>query len=399
VKSANQNKPIYLDHAAFTPICMESLRTMLTFSSKYYSNPSSIHSPGRFAKQHLEKFRAQVASIISAQPEEIIFTGSGTEADNLAMLGFARANKQFGKHIIVSQIEHKAVLESAKTLETEGFEVSILPVDQHGMVDVKKCLGLIRADTILISIMYANNEIGTTQPIKKLAKELLHIKRDGLPVLHTDACQAVGALSINVDELGVDMMCINSSKIYGPKGVGMLYARRGFKLQPIIVGGSQENGLRAGTENLAGIAGFSRALEIAENSRERECKRLKNLRDYFINALGNNISDIKLNGHPSRRLAGNVHISVSNVEGEAMLLMLDEANIYASTGSACTSQNLQPSHVLLAIKQEPQLIHGSIRFSLGRGTTKEDIDKVVNIFTKIVAKLRRSSALTIKHYV
>lgn len=371
---------------------------MLAYTDSRYANASSIHESGRKANQALYSLRKRVAKVIGSRPSEVIFTGSGTESDNLAILGFARANRQHGNHIIVSAIEHKAILEPAKQLQKEGFDVTILPVDKQGSVSVADCLEAIRHNTTLISVMYANNEIGTIQPIKELAKELQSLKMDRLPVLHSDACQATGMLSINVNNLGVDMMSLNSSKIYGPKGIGMLYIRDGLKLQPIIHGGSQEGGLRAGTENLASIAGFVQALEIAESKRNDEVSRLMKLNRYFCESLLSSVDDIKLNGHPENRLVNNLHFSIKDIEGESMLLMLDHHGIAASTGSACTAHDLKPSHVLMAIGQSNEIVHSSIRFTMGRGTTMQQVNKVLQVFPDIIKKLRKSSVLTTYGY-
>jgi len=395
VKSVKNTKTIYFDHAATTPLDPEVLGKMLPYFSGEYTNPSSMHASGRRAAAVMKKARSEVAKVLHALPEEIIFTGSGTESDNAALFGVARANHAKGNHIIISAIEHKAILESARRLEKEGFSVTMLHVDGLGTIDIEECLRHITPQTILISVMYANNEIGTIEPIKELATALeKHRGTNTFPLLHTDACQAAGALSLNVKELGVDLMSLNGSKIYGPKGVGILYKKKGIKIEPLIVGGEQEMNLRAGTESLPLIVGCTEALRRADEDREDESKRLMKLRDYFIEQLFKKIPNVILNGHPHRRLPNNIHISIPHIEGESILLMLDTHGIEASTGSACSALDLKPSHVLLALGQSADLAHGSIRFSLGRSTTKAEIDEVLNIFPGIVSYLSSISALT-----
>jgi len=387
---------IYLDYAATTPMDKDVLELVHKTNILEYGNPGSLHKPGRLAKKQIEKARAEIAGHLKSDPNEIIFTGSGTEADNLAILGVARANKHYGKHIIISAIEHKAVLESALRLENDGFEVSYAPVDKNGILDIAKFKKLLRKDTILVSVMYANNEIGTIEPIREIAKTLLSLKQKaGYPLLHTDACQAAGTLSLDVKELGVDLLTINGSKIYGPKGVGCLYLKHGVNLEPQIVGGDQEWHKRAGTENVSLIVGIAKALDIATNKQQLENERLRKLRDYFINKIQKTIPQARLNGHPTKRLPNNINFSFAGIEGESLVLLLDQANIYCSTGSACSSLDLSPSHVLLAIGLTPELAHGSLRITLGRDTTKSDLDKVLVKLTKIVNDLRKISAIKI----
>lgn len=393
--SAGSDRAIYLDHASSTAIDPEVLRKMLPYFSSEYSNPSSMHKSGRKAGQALRKARADVAGILNAAPSEIIFTGSGTESDNMALIGAARAYRSQGNHIVISSIEHKAVLEAAKLLEKEGFYVSIVPVDEKGKVDVKECMKLVRETTIIVSIMLANNEIGTIEPIKEIACAIKEFRKNRpFPLLHTDACQAAGSLSLDVKELGIDLMTLNGAKIYGPKGIGILYKKTVVMIAPLIVGGEQEMNLRAGTENLPLIVGFAEALKKVEAKRKGESERLSKLRDYFIAQLLEKIPGAILNGHPTERLPNNVHISIPYVEGESMLLMLDTYGIEASTGSACSALDLKPSHVLLAIGQSSEFAHGSIRFSLGRTTTQREIDLVMEVFPRIVEELRKISALT-----
>ncbi len=409
--SAAYAKTIYLDYAATSPTDPEVLEKMLPYFSSRYGNPSSLYQSGRRAKRAIELAREDTAKILGCSPEEIIFTGSGTESDNLAVVGAARALRARGSHLIVSAIEHKAVLESARELEREGFTVTYFPVDRLGRVDPKKLAAAIRPDTVLVSVMYANNEIGTIEPIKEIAEAIRKKKKieagpdvafapalsGGFsPLLHTDACQAAGYLSLSVKELEVDLMTLNGSKIYGPKGVGALYVRKGVKISPLILGGEQESGLRAGTESVPLIAGFAEALKKASESREAETKRLAPLRDYLAKRLKEEIPDLIINGDPENRLPNNLHVSVPNIEGESMLLLLDNYGIEASTGSACSARDLRPSHVLLAVGQDAGLAHGSIRFSLGKYTTREQLDYVILIFPEIVRKLKEASALSVK---
>lgn len=388
----------YLDYAATTTIDKEVLEVIHKINLSVYGNPGSLHTLGRLAKKYIEEARSSVANIIGSGPDEIIFTGSGTEADNLAILGVARAHKHHGKHIIISAIEHKAVLESALRLEKEGFEVSYAPVDKNGILDIKKFKKMLRRDTVLVSVMYANNEIGTIQPIKEIAKILKQFKlkqKTGYPLFHTDACQAAGVLSLGVKDLGVDLLTINGSKIYGPKGVGCLYVKNGVNLESQIVGGGQENNKRAGTENVSLIIGMAKALEIVVGKQQKENNRLLLLRDYCIDKIQKSIPQAFLNGHPTKRLPNNINFSFAGIEGESLVLLLDQEKIYCSTGSACSSLDLSPSHVLLAIGSTPELAHGSLRLTLGRDTTKIDIDTAVRSLIKIVANLRKISTINI----
>ena len=389
------DKTVYLDYAAATPIDPEVLQTMLPYWDKRYGNASSMHESGRRAKGAIDGARAAVAEVLHCEPQEIIFTGSGTESDNAALLGAARAARARGNHIIISAIEHKAVLESAQQLKNEGFDVSILPVDAHGTINIEKCLQLVTDKTVLVSVMYANNEIGTIEPIQKLSAALRERRAGSLfPYLHTDACQAAGFSTLNVAQLGVDLMTLNGSKIYGPRGIGALYKKKGVSLVPLIVGGEQEQHLRAGTESVPLIVGFAAALTKAERLRAEESARLGALRDFFIDRLLKKIPQAMLNGHPTDRLPNNIHISVPHIEGESILLMLDQYRVEASTGSACSAYDLQPSHVLLALGQNAELAHGSIRFTLGRNNTKEELEYVLSVFPGIVERLTSLSALT-----
>lgn len=386
---------VYLDYAATTPMDPRVLEIMLPYFSNRYGNASSMYTSGRRAAHAIADAKNTVAQVLGCGPEEIIFTGSGTESDNFALLGALRANRAHGKHIIISAIEHKAVLESAKQLEREGFEVSIAPVLRNGLVNLEALTQLLRDDTILVSVMYANNEIGTIEPIAEISALLK--KHRGLkqfPLLHTDACQAAGFLSLSVQELGVDLMTLNGSKIYGPKGIGLLYKRNGIRIEPLIVGGEQEGGLRAGTESVPLIVGCAEALRLADDAREEESARLAGLRDYFIKRMQEKVPEAELNGHPSRRLPNNAHFSFPHIEGESILLMLDRVGVEASTGSACSARDLRPSHVLLSLGQDAELAHGSIRFSLGRYTTREELEYCLSVLPGIVRRLNSLSALT-----
>ncbi|TSC96873.1 MAG: cysteine desulfurase [Parcubacteria group bacterium Athens0714_26] len=389
-------KKVYLDYAAATYIDPRVLKKMEPYLEGFFGNPSSLHAAGREARMVMENARREVADILGAVKDEIIFTGSGTESDNLAILGVAENYKKKGKHIIVSKIEHKAVLEPAKKLESQGFEVTYLDVDKNGLVKISELKKFLRKDTILVSIMYANNEIGIIQPIGEIAEVIKNFREkfnSEFPLFHSDACQAAGALNLKVKNLGVDLMTFNGSKIYGPKGVGCLYVSKNVELKPLIIGGGQENNLRAGTENAAFITGFAEALKLADKLKEKENPRLKNLRDYFIGKVLRIISHSYLNGDPMKRLPNNINISIVGIEGEALLLMLDKYGIFASTGSACVSRSLEPSHVLLAIGVSPELAHGSLRVTLGRKTTRKDLDYTLKILGVVVKKLRAISSI------
>jgi cysteine desulfurase len=384
-------KEIYLDYAAATPTDPRVLEAMQFFMTEKFGNASGLYARGRNARMAIEESREKISAILGCFPEEIYFTGGGTESDNMAILGSARANSSKGKHIIISAIEHHAVLYAAKKLEKEGFELEFVPVDGNGIVNIEKLTKLIRNDTILISVMYANNEIGTIQPIKEIGK----IAKDKGIIFHTDACQAASLLSLKVDELGVDLMTVNGSKIYGPQGIGILFKRKSVKIEPILYGGGQESGVRSGTENLAGIVGLAKALEIADKEKSEETKRLQIMRDYLIEKILQNVPKTRLNGDEVKRLASNAHFSILDIEGEALLLYLDKEGIAASTGSACTAGDLRPSHVILALGLSYEAAHGSLRLSMGRFTTKADLDKVIAILPGIVKKLRAMSPLNL----
>jgi len=381
-------KEIYLDNAATTRIDPEVLKAMMPFLGERYGNPSSMHDKGMEARSAVEKARESVGRILNCRPDEIIFTGSGTESDNMAIFGYARKNRKKGKHIITTSIEHHAVLDVFHKLGEEGFDITILDVDMEGIVHPETLKSAMRNDTILVSVIYANNEIGTVQDIKELAR----ITHEGGAVFHTDACQAANYLSTDVKELDVDMMTLNGSKIYGPKGIGMLYKRKDIMIEPIIFGGGQEQKLRSGTENVANIVGFAKALEMVSKGKQEEIAHSEVLRDRLIKGLLT-IHDTRLNGHPVKRLPNNVNISFLNVEGESLLLLLNEESIYASTGSACSSDSLEPSHVIVALGLPLELGHSSIRFSLGKETAGEDITHVLQTVPPIVARLRAMSPL------
>ncbi len=379
----------YLDYAATTPTHPEVVAAMLPYFTEAFGNPSSIHSHGQEAKQALEEARDKVAALIGAESEEVIFTGSGTEADNFALKGVAYANESRGNHIITSTIEHHAVSETAKFLERRGFRVTCLPVDEYGLVDPDDVRKAITDKTILISLMQANNEVGTIEPVAEIGR----IAREAGVYLHTDAVQTVGHIPVDVNELRVDLLSMSAHKFYGPKGVGALYIRKGTKLVPFIHGGEQESGWRASTHNIPGIVGLGRAAELAQQEMADEAERVTNLRDRLIDGLRERLDHIRLNGHPTNRLPNNVSVTVDFVEGESVLLNLDLEGISASTGSACSSSSLEPSHVLLAMGLLQEQAHCSLRFSLGKWTSEEDIDRVLEVMPKVVAKLRAMSPL------
>lgn len=394
-------KTIYLDNAASTSLRAEVLAVMLPSLQNQYANPSSIHHQGRIAHDALQGARSSVAKNLKTKTSEIIFTSGGTEANNLAVFGVARAHavrKNSGDiaehrpHILISSIEHPSILEAGVALTGEGFDVEYIPVNQYGKISVNDVLSRVNQHTVLISVMLANNEIGTIEPIAELSKALKEKFNENVrPLFHTDACQATGQICIIPETLGVDLMTLNSSKIFGPKGVGMLYIREGVTLSPLLVGGTQELGQRAGTENVPSIIGFAYALSLALAEEEVRSKNLIELRDTFIMKLKKEIPEMSLNGHPIERLPNNIHISVPHVEGESIILMLDTYGICAGTGSACNADNLLPSHVLRAIGQTPEIIHGSVRFSLGHDTTTEDLEYTVNALAICVKKLKAMS--------
>ena len=382
-------KRIYLDHAATTPTDPEVVKAMLPYFADSFGNPSSVYSYGQEAKGAVEEARTSVAALIGARSEEIVFTSGGTEADNFALKGVAFANEDKGKHIITTAIEHHAVLEVCKFLEKRGFRITYLPVDKYGLVDPDGVKKAITAKTVLISVMHASNEIGTIEPIEGIGR----IAEEAGICFHSDAVQTVGHIPVDVNALGVNLLSISAHKLYGPKGVGALYVRKGTRLVPLMQGGEQERRRRPGTENVPGMVGLGKAAEIAGQQMSREAKRLRHLRDRLIKGLLETMEHIRLNGHPERRLPNNVNVSVDFVEGESVLLNLDLEGICASTGSACSSSSLKPSHALLALGLSPELAHGSLRFSLGRENTEEDVKRVLEVLPRIVAKLRAMSPL------
>lgn len=381
-------KYVYFDNAATTRTDERVVKAMLPYFTEDYGNPGSMHQKGLNALQVVHKARKEIAQIIGASTDEIIFTGSGTESNNLAILGFARKNKTKGKHIIISNIEHPAVKNTARHLIDEGFTVTEVAVDKNGIINLNDFRNAIQNDTILASIIYANNEIGVVQNISEISK-ICHEKN---VKLHTDACQAANYLDIDVNNLNIDMMTLNGSKINGPKGVGVLYCRKPIKLEPLIYGGGQENNIRSGTENVPSIVGFAKALEIVTNEKEANTKRMKVLQKKLIDGLLK-IPETRLNGDRDKRLPNNVNISFLNIEGEAMLLMMNEMGIAASTGSACSAHDLEPSPVIMALGVTHEIAHGSIRFSLGDESTESDVDYVLEKIPIIVKTLRDMSPM------
>ena len=380
---------IYLDNAATTAVSPEVLTAMLPYFTECYGNPSSIHSTGRDAHKAVDAARRQVAAAINADPSEIYFTAGGSESDNWAIKGTAFAKRDKGNHIITTAIEHHAVLHTCQWLEKQGFEVTYLPVDENGLVSVEDVEKAITDKTILISVMAANNEIGTIEPIAEIGA----LARSRGILFHTDAVQAVGAIPLDVKAMNIDMLSMSGHKFHGPKGIGALYIRKGVKIDQYLHGGAQERGQRAGTENLAGIVGMGKAIEIATQHLEENAARLTVLRDKLIDGILAEIPDVRLNGHRTQRLPNNVNVSVRYVEGEALLLRLDLAGIAGSSGSACTSGSLDPSHVLLAIGLPHEIAHGSLRLSLGTDTTEAEIDEVLDKLPGIVKNLRDMSPL------
>ena len=383
-------RQVYLDYSATTPVKKEVLDEMLPYFTEKFGNPSSLYGIGLNAKSDLNQARAKVAKLIGADEREIYFTSCGTEADNWAVIGTARAKKTKGNHIITSKIEHHALLHSCEFLEKEGFEVTYLDVDSRGLISLEQLEQAITDKTILISIMFANNEVGTIQPVKEIAEIA---KKHGV-WFHTDAVQALGNVPINVHDLGIDMMSMSAHKIYGPKGVGALYVKKGVVIPSFMNGGAQESKRRAGTENMAGIMGFAKAAELAETNLKEHIKRISDLRNYFVKEITSRIEEIDINGDMEHRLPGNINITFNYAEGEALLLYMDARGIAASTGSACSSASFTPSHVLRALGLPLEKIYSSIRFTVGDFTTKEDLDYAIEEIVMIVEKLRGFSAFS-----
>ncbi|MCL2397005.1 MAG: cysteine desulfurase NifS [Defluviitaleaceae bacterium] len=394
----NQRDVIYLDNAATTQVRPEVVDAMIEYLSKDYANPSGIYAASASAKAAVDAAREKIAVAIGATyGNEIYFTGSGTESINWAIKSTAQAAKGRGRHIITTAVEHHAVLHTCQFLEKNGFDVTYLPVDEYGMISVDKLEAAIRPDTILVTVMMANNEVGTIMPIAKIGAVLAEINtkrdKDAKILFHTDAIQAVGHIPVDVNALGVDLLSVSAHKLYGPKGVGALYVRRGIKLPAFIHGGGQERGRRAGTENVAGIVGFGAATQLACAEMAEEALRHTQMRDDLIGKILASVPHSHLNGHPISRLPGNINITFEFIEGEGMLLLLDARGIAASSGSACTSGSLDPSHVLLAMGLSHELAHGSLRLSFGRYTTTEDLDKLMEALPPIVERLRNMSPL------
>jgi cysteine desulfurase len=389
-------KKIYMDHAATTPVDPEVLKAMMPYFTEHFGNASSFHSYGRDAKTAIENARDNVGKVIGAESKEIIFTAGGTESDNLAIKGVVYSQLKKRKidkaHIITSSIEHPAVINTCKFLETQEHKVTYLPVDKFGLINIDELSDNIQKNTVLITIMHANNEIGTIEPVNEIGT----IAHENEIVFHTDAVQTFGKIPIDVEKMNIDLLAISSHKIYGPKGIGALYVKKGLKLEPFVHGGGQEKGLRSSTENIPGIVGLGKASELADDRMESESGRLIKFRDRIINNVLNNIEEAYLNGHPTQRLPHNVHFWFKAIEGESIILSLDELGIAASTGSACSTSKLEPSYVLLAIGLKAYEAHGSLRLSLGKDNTENDVDYLLENLPKLVGRLRSMSPLWVK---
>ncbi|MDG3547451.1 cysteine desulfurase NifS [Methanobacterium formicicum] len=379
----------YMDHSATSPVNPEVLKEMLPYFTESFGNASTLYALGREARTAMEKAREQVASLIGAQPEEVYFTSGGTESDNIAIKGTASKLKNKGNHIITSDIEHPAVEETCKYLEKNGYQVTYLPVGEEGIVKVSDVEAAITPETILITVMHANNEIGTIQPIKEIGA----LAREKGIYFHTDAVQSVGKIPVNVGDMNVDMLSISAHKLYGPKGIGALYIRKGVRIDPLLHGGGHERGMRPGTENIPGIVGLGKACQIAEDNLEKNMEYVSSLRDRLIQGVLGNIEQSYLNGHPTKRLPNNANFRFTGIEGESLVLQLDAKEINASTGSACSSKKLEPSHVLMAIGLKEVDAHGSLRISLGTENTPQDIDYTIDAIDEVVERLRSMSPL------
>ena len=380
---------VYMDNAATTKLSPDVLNAMMPYLTDIYGNASSVHAFGREAREGVEHARNQVAAAINASPDEIFFTAGGTESDNMAIKGVAHKYAKKGKHIITTAIEHHAVLHTCEALEKEGYEVTYLPVDEDGLISVEQVRAAMRDDTLLVTVMFANNEVGSVLPIAEIGA----VCKEAGVLFHTDAVQAVCHIPIDVRAMNIDLMSISAHKFHGPKGIGALYCRKGIVLEPVIVGGAQERKRRAGTENVAGIVGLGAAIERAHKNMSADMARVSALRDKLISGILKNIPHVKLNGHPTQRLPQNVNFSIRYIEGESILLMLDINGIAASSGSACTSGSLDPSHVLLAMGIPHEIAHGSLRLTLSDMTTDEEVDYVLETLTKTVKRLRDMSPL------
>ena len=385
-------RKVYLDHAATTPLLPEVREAMLPYLDEAFGNPSSLHTWGDAGREAMETARAQVAQLIGANAEEVIFTGSGTESNNLAIKGLALAQQNKGKHVVVSAIEHFSVLHSARTLEKWGFELTLVPVDKYGVVDPEDVRKSLRPGTVLVSVMHANNEVGTIEPIRAIAK----ITRESNVVFHTDAIATAGSVPVDVKELGVDALSLAGNQFYGPKGVGALWVRKGVRIIPLLDGGVQEGGRRAGTENIPAIVGLGKAAELAKANMTARMEHLSQLRDRLLMELPAKIDHVVVTGHPQRRLPGNASFCVEFIEGEAMLMLLNSQGVAVSSGSACTSRALKASHVLIAMGLPHALAQGSLLFSFGIDNTSEDIDYVLEVLPPIVDRLRQMSPLYAK---
>ena len=382
-------RKVYLDNAATTALSPKVLEQMMPYLTTIYGNPSSPHSFGQEARKGVDHARDQVAKALNALPEEIIFTGCGTESDNTVLFGVAERYAKKGNHIITTNVEHHAILHTCEALEKRGVEVTYLPVDENGMVTGEQVANAITDKTILVSIMFANNEVGTIMPIAEIGK----VCRERGVLFHTDAVQAVGHVPIDVKAMNIDMLSLSAHKFHGPKGVGALYLKKGIRLPSYVMGGAQERNRRAGTENVAGIVGLGAAIALATQTLEESAARMTRLRDKLIAGIAQRIPEVKLNGHPTMRLPNNVNYSIKYIEGESILLMLDMNGIAASSGSACTSGSLDPSHVLLALGLSHEVAHGSVRLTLSDETTEEDIDYVLDVLPKVAERLRAMSPL------
>lgn len=387
-------RQVYMDYSATTPVKQEVLETMSPYFTEHYGNPSSLYTIGQESKAAISNARRQVASIIGADEKEIYFTACGTESDNWAIFGTADAKKGKGKHIITSKIEHHAVLHSCQQLEKQGYDVTYLDVEPDGTINPQALKAALRADTVMVSIMMVNNEVGTIEPIKELCSVTKAFNKE--IIFHTDAVQGLGNVSIDVKELGIDLMSMSAHKIYGPKGVGGFFIRKGLRITNYLHGGAQENRHRAGTENIAGIVGFGKAAELAEKNLDEHIRHCSELRDYFIEQVLKNIPNTEVNGNVEHRHPGNASITFNYIEGESILLLLDAKGIYVSTGSACSSTSLTPSHVLTALGVPVERIHGTVRFSIGDFTTKEDLDYVLDELKPVVTRLREISSISEK---
>ena len=387
---------IYMDHSATTPVRSEVLNAMLPYFTSEFGNPSSIYTIGQEARKAVDDARERIARILGARMSEIVFTSGGTESDNAALKGVAFALRALGKHIITTAIEHHAVLHTCYQLEQFGFDITYLPVDEHGLVKPQDVVDAVTDETILVSVMMANNEIGTIQPIEEINRlvKAEAARRNRTVIMHTDAVQAAGFLDINVRSLGIDLLSLSAHKIYGPKGVGLLYVKRGTPFEEQNTGGGQERQRRSGTENVPGIVGFGEALYLAVNERKETSKHCLRLRERLAQGIFETIGGVRLNGHPEHRLPGNVNIAIEGVEGEPVLLGLDFAGVCASSGSACSSASLEPSHVLLAIGLTAEAAQSSLRITLGRDNTEEDVDYLLSILPDMVGKLRSMPSLS-----